>query len=170
MTNKTINAALDAAANFEGGYVNDPDDPGGETNKGVTLRTLQSVNPKATSDDLKKLTGDGARKIFRELYVDKPGLDKLPDVLQAEAVGLSINAGASRAIKVLQKAAGVEQDGKLGPVTLAAVRKLDNNAVKEAVDDFYIGLVEQRPKLKKFLKGWLNRSAGMSAIPLDTEE
>ncbi len=169
MTTNTINAALDAVAKFEGGYVNDPADPGGETNKGVTLRVLQEVQPGATSADLKKLTSEAARRIFYTRYVDQPGLDKLPDVIQAEAIGLSINAGPDRAIKVLQKAAGVEPDGKLGPATLTAVKKLDNAAVKEAVDNFYIHLVEQKPQLKKFLKGWLNRSAGLNAIPEDKQ-
>lgn len=167
MTEKTINAALDKVAVFEGGYVNDPADSGGETNHGVTLKFLQSVQPEATSADLKKLTKADARQLFRTHFVDKPQLNLLPDVAQAEAIGLSINAGPRRAIKVLQGAAGVAQDGKLGPETIRAVGKLSNEDIKKAVDGFYTRLAEAEPKNKKFLKGWLNRSAGLSGIPLD---
>lgn len=169
MTEKTINATLDKVGVIEGGYVNNPNDRGGETNHGVTLRFLQSVQPGATSADLKGLTKDKARKLFDEHFVRRPGFDQLPDVVQAEAVALGINAGIPRAIKVLQKAAGVKQDGHLGPETLAAVKGLSNEEIKQAVDQYYIDLVERNPSQRQFLKGWLNRSASISSIPEDME-
>lgn len=169
MTQKTINTALDKVGLIEGGYVNDPRDPGGETNHGVTLKFLQSVRKGATSADLKALTKDAARELFDEHFVKKPGLDKLADVVQAEAIGLAINAGPAQAIRVLQRAAGVKADGVIGSRTIEAVAALTNDKVKEAVDNFYIDLVQKRPDLRVFLKGWLNRSATLNSIPEDVE-
>lgn len=170
MTEKTISTTLDKVGVIEGGYVNHPNDPGGETNHGVTLRFLQSVRPGATSKDLKALTKEDARAMFDEHFVRRPGFDQLPDVVQAEAVALGINAGVPTAIRVLQRAAGVEQDGHLGPETLAAVKKVDNATIKNAVDDYYRRIVKKNPKLGVFLKGWLKRSASINAIPHDDSE
>lgn len=169
VTQKTINAALDKVAGIEGGYVNDPSDSGGETNHGVTLKFLKSVQPGATSADLKALDKAQARALFDQHFVKAPGIHRLPDVAQAEAVALSINAGPTAAIKVLQRAAGVEADGKIGPGTIAAVKKLSNDQIKAAVDGFYQRIVDRDPSQKRFLKGWLNRSATISSIPEDTE-
>lgn len=167
MTIKTIHAALDAVSLFEGGYSNDPDDPGGETNHGVTIGFLQSVRPKATSEDLKKLTKAEARQMFLRHFVLLPKIDMLPDVLQAEVVGLSINAGPRQAIKVVQYLVGIRRDGCIGPDTLKAAQGLTNEDIKRGVDNYYLGLVKARPELAKYIKGWLNRSAGLSAIPED---
>lgn len=167
MTEKTINAALDQVATIEGGWSDDPRDPGGKTNHGVTLKFLQSIRPDATEDDLRNLTKEDARGIFRSEFVDKVGIDKLPDRVQAEAIGLSINAGPARAIKALQAAAGVKADGKVGPQTIAALEKLSEAEIKQAVDGYYISLVEKRPDLAPFLRGWLNRSASLASIPED---
>jgi lysozyme family protein len=72
---------------------------------------------------------------------------------------MAINAGPSRAIKLLQKSAGVTADGKLGPKTLEAVKTVDNNSYVDARNNFYTGLVKQNPeKYSKFEKGWVNRS------------
>lgn len=168
MTLKTINTALDKVANFEGGYVNDPVDRGGETNHGVTLKFLRSVQPDAGSAELKRLTKEDARRLFFTHFVDKPGINKLPDVALAEAVSLSINAGPKAAIRVLQRAAGVPADGVIGPVTIKAVEALTNDQIKVAVDNFYHSIVKSNPSQGRFLKGWLNRSAVISSIPEDT--
>lgn len=170
MTQKTINAALDKVSGIEGGYVNDPVDRGGETNHGITLKFLQSVQPGATSASLKALDKKQARVLFDQHFVKAPGLNKLPDVAQAEAVALSINAGPTRAIKVLQRAAGVEEDGRIGPGTIAAIKRLTNDQIKVAVDGYYHGIVKANPSQKRFLNGWLNRSAIVSSIPEDTSE
>lgn len=168
MTEKTINAALDKVQAIEGGLVNDPVDPGGLTNRGVTLKFLQSVRPEATEKDLRALTAEDARGLFRQEFVDKVGIDRLPDRVQAEAIGLAINAGPARAIRVLQAAAGAKDDGKVGPKTIEALKGLTDAQVKAAVDDYYISLVERKPELSKFLRGWLNRSASLASVPEDT--
>lgn len=167
MTEKTISKTLDTVGVLEGGYVNHPSDPGGETNHGVTLGFLRQVKPNATSADLKALTKDDARAIFDEHFVRRPGFDQLPDAVQAEAVALGINAGIPRAVKVLQQAAGVKEDGHLGPSTLNALRGVSNEKIRAAVDGYYQRLVARRPELGVFLKGWLKRSANINAIPED---
>lgn len=169
MTERTLKTALDKVAQFEGGYVKDPQEGGGEANHGITLSFLRSVRPGATSNDLRSLTKEEARQMFDTHFIRKPGIDKLPDVAQAEMVGLSINAGPKAAIKVLQRAAGVKADGVIGPKTIEAVKRLSNEQIGRAVDDFYINLVERVPKNRRFLKGWLNRSKGLNAIPEDFE-
>ncbi len=167
MTQQTILRALDAVGAVEGGYVNDPDDPGGETNHGVTIGFLKSIRPGSGSDDLKRLTKEEARSIFYSHFVVLPGIHRLPDVVQAEMVGLSVNAGPKAAIKVLQQICGSVVDGSIGPNTIRAAQGVSNEDIKRAVDGFYHDVVARRPTSAKYIKGWLRRSQMMNQIPLD---
>jgi murein L,D-transpeptidase YcbB/YkuD len=170
MTRRTVETALQKVAGIEGGYSNHPNDTGGPTNHGVTLKTLQGLKPGATLGDLKALDKAEAMDIFREEYVDKPGIHKLPDIVQAEMVALSVNAGPRGAIKALQKGMGLTADGVLGPATVAAASNLTNDQIKDIVDNFYRAIVARNPSQKVFLKGWLNRSAIVNSIPEDEGE
>jgi len=114
----------------EGGYVNDPADPGGATNHGVTLGTLLRLGLDVTGDgqidvgDVRALTPAQAAGIFVEQYFRRPGLNRLPDVLQPSVFDMYVNAGAN-AVRILQRllnALGRDlvEDGALGPHTIAA--------------------------------------------------
>lgn len=92
----------------EGGYVNDPDDPGGATKYGVTLATMRRLGLDLTRDgrvdlgDLKALTRDEAARVFLEHYFRKPGLGDLPQALHASLFDMYVNAGTN-AVKILQR-------------------------------------------------------------------
>lgn len=156
----------------EGGYVNDPADPGGETNKGVTMGTwrgcaqrLLGVAP--TSANLKALTSAQAAVIYKALYWDAVGGDAMPLQELANIVcDFYVNAG-THATTLLQKALNtlgqkIAVDGKIGPGTMAALAVVDQKRLyrrfKQGRIAYYKNLAARNPKMKKFLKGWLNRA------------
>lgn len=157
----------------EGGFVNDPADPGGATNMGITLATFRQcaipmfkIPP--TVENLKKLTRDQARRIYKELYWDAVKGDRIECQELANIVfDFQVNAGANASSllqRVLNEMGAKPQlivDGRIGESTLAALDTLDCQDVytkyKQGRKDYYTNLVKQRPALQKFLKGWLKR-------------
>jgi len=157
----------------EGGFVNDPVDPGGATNKGVTMGTFKECAQKylgiaPTLDNLRALTDAQAGKIYKPLYWDKVcGDDIALQDLANIVFDFQVNAGGN-ASKLLQRvlnelgaAPALEVDGDIGPGTMAALKKADQTAVyrryKQGRIDYYRDLVDKRPPLGKFLNGWLKR-------------
>jgi len=164
---------------FENGYVDDPDDPGGETNKGVTMATFQEcshallgIDP--TSDNLKNLTDAQAGIIYRALYWDKMQGDAFALQGLANIVcDFYVNAG-TRATALLQHilndmGAHVVEDGAIGPATLQALGGLKQDEVyrryKQGRIAYYQRLVQQKPTLAKYLHGWLNRANAFPDTP-----
>lgn len=166
----------------EGGYVNDPDDPGGATNFGVTIHTMRRLgldldgDEKITPRDVRLLKIEQAAEIFEAEYFRKPKIDQLPVPLQPSVYDMSVNAGQN-AIKILQRllrnfGAQLAVDGALGPVTLAACRTAFEKAPDYLVDaygiarrNYYYRLGDRRPSLRKFAKrrdggkgGWITRA------------
>ena len=166
----------------EGGFVNDPDDPGGATKYGVTIHTMRRLgldldrDGQVTSSDVKALTRDQARDIFLKHYFQKPRLAELPHPLQASVFDMYVNAG-SNAVRVLQQLfakMGYELaiDGKLGPQTLGVARAAMKAAPEHLVDaygierrNYYYRLADRRPKSRKYAKrrdggkgGWISRA------------
>ena len=99
---------------LEGGYVNDPNDPGGETKYGISKRAYPQV-------DIRNLTLEKATTIYFNDYWTKIRGDSLPLGLSRVVFDMAVNAGPYQAIRLLQKVVGVKQDGVLGEKTLAAV-------------------------------------------------
>lgn len=158
---------------FEGGFVNDPADPGGATNKGITLRTFgtcanQLLGIQPTLENLKALTNEQAGRIYKALYWDKVKGDEIDQQELANIVfDFYVNAGAN-ATKLLQtvlNALGANPsltvDGLIGPGTVQALQGADQKEVyrryKQGRIDYYQGLAAKQPSLEKFLRGWLNR-------------
>lgn len=166
----------------EGGYMNDPSDPGGATNHGVTIGTLRALGRDVTHDghfdvaDVQALTRDEAVDIFLSQYFDRPGLARLPEALQASVFDMYVNAGVM-AVKLLQrvlKTAGypLGDDGVAGPVTLAAAMTEAAKGAQVLVDrygvarrDFYYSLADARPASRKYAcrrdggkGGWITRA------------
>ena len=132
---KTVEQIATEIVAREGGYVNDPDDPGGATNFGVTLATLQRLGIDKTGDgrvdirDVRGLTRADAERIFVEHYFRKPRLAELPASVQASVFDMYVNAG-SNAVKILQKLVTrmgfpAVADGVLGARTILAARQAD---------------------------------------------
>lgn len=117
-------AAFEHVLGLEGGYVNDPRDPGGETNLGITHLTLAAAKERGIvpmTTTVKALTTEQAKAIYRVMYWEEVGADKLPFKLAVFVFDAAVNQGHHPAIRMLQDAVGVHADGILGPRTLAAV-------------------------------------------------
>ncbi len=142
----------------EGGYENDPDDPGGETNYGIDKRTYPNV-------DIRHLTKDGAKAIyFREWWTPYAAMG-LPPIVLAKMFNVAVNVGHGQANKFLQRALGVVADGQIGPKTLAAIKTIIPPGtvillmLRMQQETFYEGIVAHKPSQRKFLRGWLRRAA-----------
>ena len=144
----------------EGGYVNNPADPGGRTNLGVTQATWENwVGRPSDEAEMRSLTADKVEPLYKKKYWDAVRGDELPVGLDYLVFDFAVNAGPGRAIKVMQSAVGVTPDGGFGPLTMAAVKAIDPveliNKFSQAKEDFYRSLAQ----FPVFGKGWLNRVA-----------
>ena len=147
--------ALNAVLKEEGGYVNHPSDPGGPTNKGVTLATFrQFVKPSGTVEDLKKLTEAQAGVVYRRQYWGPVLGSELPSGVDYAVFDFAVNSGPGRAIKFLQRAVNVDQDGKVGPATLKAARAQNADEIIDRVCDTRLSWLRGLKTWKTFGKGW----------------
>ena len=144
----------------EGGYVNNPADPGGMTNLGVTKATWENwVGRESDEAEMRGLTPEKVEPLYKKKFWDAVRADELPVGLDYLMFDFGVNAGPGRAIKVMQSAVGVTPDGGFGPLTLAAVQAIDPveliEKFSQAKEDFYRSL----GTFATFGKGWLNRVA-----------
>lgn len=107
--------AFDRLLGHEGGYVNDPRDPGGETNWGISKRAYPNV-------DIKSLTKEAAKTIYRRDYWTPVRADELPDSVRFDVFDAAVNHGVLQSAKWLQRAAGAQPDGVIGAQTVASAR------------------------------------------------
>ena len=147
---------------WEGGYVNDKDDLGGATNKGVTLATFRSVYGQGkTANDLRNMTDQQWETIFKKHFWDKWRADEIEDQSVANILVDWLWASGSYGIKIPQRVLGVTVDGIVGAKTIAAVNAKDGKSffkeVRQERIDFIDRICNSRPQNKKFKKGWLNR-------------
>ena len=166
----------------EGGFVNDPSDPGGATNHGVTLGTMQRLGIDLTHDgrvdvsDVKALGPRQAAEIYVTHYFTRPGVGRLPEVLQASVFDMMVNAG-DNAVKVLQRLLAqmgfaCTADGKIGPRTVSAAEAAFAAAPGHLADayaiarrNYYYALADARPTSRKYARrrdggkgGWIARA------------
>ena len=151
----------------EGGFSNNPNDPGGPTNLGITQRTLAAWRQaEVTVEDVQKLAREEACEIYRSNYWNVMRCDDLPKGVDLSVFDFGVNAGSAAAVRLLQKVAGAEQDGSVGPLTLRAVRSSEPRTLIEALTsarlDFYRGLATY----ETFGKGWEKRCAEIRAKAL----
>lgn len=143
-----INRLLDN----EGGYVNDPRDPGGETRWGIAKRSYPTV-------DIANLTRDDAIAIYRRDFWDRCHCDEVPAQIVFQALDFAVNSGIETAVRKLQRAAGVADDGHWGEFTRAAIATANPYAltvrfIAERID--YWTALKTWPA---FGKGWARRAA-----------
>jgi lysozyme family protein len=166
----------------EGGYVNDPDDPGGATNYGVTIHTMRRLGMDLDGDgrvdagDVRDLSRDQAVDIFLEHYFSRPRIASLPAALQPSVFDMYVNAGAN-AVRILQRLLGemgepTAVDGVIGPKTIAAAKAAHAKAPDHIADaygiarrDYYYSLADRRPSSRKYARrrdggkgGWIARA------------
>jgi len=150
----------------EGGYVNDPADHGGETNLGVTIGAWGAyLGRPIQTGEMQLLTPQKVKPFYRAMYWDKVRCDDLPTGVDYAVFDFAVNAGVARAAKFLQRAVGADDDGVVGPGTLALVKKTTPGKLLEHFTEqkeaFYNTLAEKNPTQQKFLKGWMNRVASV---------
>lgn len=166
----------------EGGFVDDPDDPGGATKYGVTIHTLRRLGLDITGDgrvdgtDVRRLSQAQAVEIYIDHYFRRPGLGALPEVVQPSVFDMYVNAGA-QAVKILQRLCtqmgmACSEDGVIGPQTIRAAQKAFEAAPTHFADaygiarrNYYYALADARPASRKYAKardggkgGWIRRA------------
>lgn len=164
--------ALPVILKFEGGYVNDPDDSGGATNKGITQATYNGyrISKGLKWEPVKSITDEVVSDIYYQNYWLDGKCDKLPPRLAMVHFDFGINAGIGRAAKTLQRTLGARADGIIGPMTLALLSTFDEaTLIKEYSKlrvTFYNNICKRKPSQVKFLKGWLLRTSKIEALAL----
>jgi lysozyme family protein len=148
----TFEDAFPLVITLEGGYVNNPDDAGGETKFGISKAAYPN-------EDIKALTLDRAKAIYATDYWMKAGCDKLPDAVRYDVFDTAVNSGVGTAIKCLQRALGVIDDGALGPKTLSAATAMDAMALRLLFNAQRLLFVANSNDFSKFGKGWIRRIA-----------
>ncbi len=166
----------------EGGFVNDPDDPGGATKHGVTIHTMRSLGLDLDEDgdvdvaDVRLVTPDLATDLFIEHYFKRPRIHLLPEPLQASVFDMQVNAG-SNAVRILQRllrdmGLDIAVDGAIGPQTARAAHAALAQAPDHLVDaygiarrNYYYRLADRRPASRKYARrrdggkgGWIVRA------------
>lgn len=171
-------------AKWEGGLSDDPVDRGGTTAFGVSFKFLKDtaetqdgrvflqqigLDLPVTKAVVRRLTYDQALAIFRHYFWNALQLDRLPARPAAIVYDMAVNHGTARAVKLAQRGYNrcvlhgtkLVVDGKLGPLTIAALSKDTskiNSAIIDAREDFYADIVQKDPEQGKYLRGWLNRA------------
>lgn len=129
--NQNFEAAMTFIFKWEGGYVWDKDDPGGETKYGISKKSYPQL-------DIKNLTKDQAKEIYYRDYWLKAGLDRFPQDKAIVLMNVAVNMGVGRAKQF-------EDDG-------------DFQTVIQTIREYYLQLIRKNPKMEKYRKGWMNRT------------
>lgn len=159
--------ALSLVLKSEGGWSDNPKDPGGATMKGVTLANFRRyVQSDATKDDLRKITDDQVATVYRRFYWDAVAGAELPDGIDYATFDYAVNSGPGRAAKALQAVAGVKEDGKIGPATLKALKALMRATVINDLCDNRMAFLKGLKTWKTFGKGWTSRVSSVRADAL----
>ena len=144
----------------EGGFVDNPKDPGGMTNLGVTRRNWEVyLNRDVTETEMRGLTPEIVKPFYKSLYWDKIKGDQLPAGIDYAAFDFAVNSGVSRAIKILQQIAGVLVDGSLGPKSMEAIKSCNSKQTVESICGMRLDFLKRLPTFETFGKGWSRRVA-----------
>ena len=154
---QTFDDIIEVTLEHEGGYVHDPKDLGGETNFGIAKRFYPDV-------DIKNLTKEGAKEIYKRDYWDKNRIEEVPQELWHIYFDMCVNFGQGGAVKVLQRASNaknkekIEVDGGIGPATLKAIQNLELERVRAYRVLRFANLVIKKPEQERFWFGWYRRA------------
>lgn len=162
--------AISVVLDHEGGFADDPDDPGGATKFGISLRFYKTIKPNATIDDIRNLTIEDAIAIYKKYWWDNYQYSLIiAQSIATKVFDLAVNEGASQAHKLLQRACWsvngylcISSDGILGENTLAVVNESYSPALLTALRSeaagFYRGLIASNPRNAKYKNNWLKRA------------
>lgn len=144
--------AFDKVIGHEGGYVNDPRDPGGETKYGISRRAYPNL-------DIRNLTLDQAKGIYKRDYWDRCLCDQLPGLLRFHIFDAAVNSGVKQAAIWLQRAVGANADGIVGPRTIAAARAANPERVVAHMTGQRLDFMADLKNWPVHGRGWAKRLA-----------
>lgn len=147
-----FNKAFERVIGHEGGYVNDPNDPGGETRYGISKRAYPN-------EDIKNLTLDRAKELYRRDYWDRLKLDQLPEEIRFDLFDAGVNSGLTAAAKFLQRACKVKDDGIIGNQTIAAANAMEPYRLDARLSAYRLMYLTDLPGWVHYGKGWARRVA-----------
>lgn len=147
-----FDVAFERLIGHEGGYVNNPSDPGGETKFGISRRAYPS-------EMIRTLTLERAKELYLRDYWGPAGCDVVPDAVKFDLFDMAVNSGVSAAIKTLQRTVGVDDDGRLGPLTLQALSSMPVMRFVARFNGHRLLLISSLPTWPAFGRGWAGRVA-----------
>lgn len=148
----TFDQAFERLIGHEGGYVNHPADPGGETKYGITKRTYPG-------EDIAGMTLDRAKAIYQRDFWGPAGCDAAPEGVRFDIFDMAVNAGVKRAVQTIQKAVGETVDGILGPRTLQAMQSMPPARLIARFNGHRLEHMASLPTWPNFGRGWARRIA-----------
>lgn len=163
MAKGRFSAVLPITLKHEGGFVNHPRDPGGATNKGITIGTFRQYRPGATVADLRAISDADVEMIYRKGYWNPVSGDFLPAGVDLSVFDYAVNSGVSRASRALQSVVGVKQDGKIGPNTLSSTVVAGGDVVIKRLSAQRMGFLRGLKIWDTFGRGWTRRVADVEA-------
>ncbi|MFA6157922.1 glycoside hydrolase family 108 protein, partial [Mesorhizobium sp.] len=159
--------ALALVLRSEGGWSDNPADPGGATMKGVTLANFRRyVKADATKADLRKISDEQVATVYRRFYWDAVLGAELPDGVDYAVFDFAVNSGPGRAAKYLQAVVGAVQDGRIGPATIAAAKAKPAGVVIDLICDARLVFLKRLPTWATFGRGWSDRVKSVRAQAL----
>lgn len=164
---RNFQRALKLVLKHEGGWSDHPKDPGGATNKGITIGTFRRyVKPDATKADLRAITDEQVATVYRRHYWDAVLGAELPDGVDYAVFDFAVNSGPSRAAEYLQGVVGAAKDGRIGPATLKAVRAVPHAKVINDLCDARMAFLKRLKTWPTFKNGWSSRVSSVRSEAL----
>lgn len=158
MASASLERSISLVFGHEGGYVNNPKDPGGPTKYGITQKTLAAWRKKSVSvGEVRELKLEEASEILRKQYWAPIRGDDLPAGLDHAVFDYAVNSGPSQAVKTLQRCVGSTPDGIMGARTLAALDGRDKASVVDEYCDARMAFLRGLKTFPTFGKGWITR-------------
>ncbi len=152
----TFQQIFDRLIGHEGGYVNDLQDPGGETNWGVTKRTAQA---NGYTGNMKTMTRQQAYEIYRRAFWLRYNCEQMPDAVAYQFFDAAVNHGFGNASRMLQRAVGVLDDGIIGKYSLEAINRNPISDTLMVLNGERLNFYTRLKNFDRFGKGWVNRVA-----------
>ncbi len=159
----TFNEILEHTLEFEGGYVNHPEDPGGETNYGIT-RAVAFENGYRGS--MRNIPMSLVRNIYKTRYWDAVRGDSLPPLVALSLFDFAVNSGVSRAIRMIQRLLKLTPDGIIGPKTMFAINTANERELAIALLDKRLAFLRRLRTWPTFGRGWQRRIDKIRSILL----
>ena len=152
----------------EGGFVNNPKDPGGMTNLGVTKSVWENwVGNPVTEAEMRALGPQDVAPLYKSNYWDKISGDSLPLGVDYATFDMAVNSGVSRAAKTLQQVLGVAQDGQVGEATISACEAANPREIATGVCEKRLAFLQSLPTYGTFGRGWSSRVASVEKAAFD---